>query len=185
MQQERSAAVEREMSVGVGDRIVVVGLMASGKSTVGSALAARLHRPYLDNDTMLAERTGRTLAEFSAMSIEVLHAAERETFDALLRVPPPWVASAAASLVLASANVTRLRASGVCTVWLRARPETLAARAGSGSGRPLLEHPLQAFRAMTAERDPAFAAIADVTIDVDDLDVEAIVDQIIAALSKR
>ncbi len=30
--------------------VVLVGLMASGKSTVGRLLAARLGRPFVDND---------------------------------------------------------------------------------------------------------------------------------------
>lgn len=168
------------MSAGVPGRILLLGEMASGKSTVGRALAARLHRPYLDNDTLLAQRTGHTLAEFSAIDVAVLHAAERETFAALLATPPPWVASAAASIVLDPAATERLRSSGLRTIFLRAKPETLAARAGAGSGRPLLgQDPLSVFRTITAQRDAAFAAIADAIVDVDGRDVSAIVDQII------
>ena len=42
--------------------VVLVGLMGSGKSTVGKKVAKLLGRPFVDADVALVDRTGRTVA---------------------------------------------------------------------------------------------------------------------------
>src|SRR5712691_8175196 len=44
-------------------RIVIVGFMGCGKTTVGRALAQRLGREMIDLDSLITEREGRTPAE--------------------------------------------------------------------------------------------------------------------------
>ena len=46
--------------------IVLVGLMGTGKTTVGRVLADRLGRRYVDTDDVILERTGRTVREIFA-----------------------------------------------------------------------------------------------------------------------
>jgi len=166
-------------------RLLLLGLMAAGKSTVGTALANRLQRPYLDNDVLLAQQTGSSLPQLAQLGIDGLHASERSVFDSLLRHPGPWVASAAASIVMDPDAVLELRRSGVTSVWLRATPETLAAHAGSGAGRPLLQpDPLAVFREMVHDRSEAFASSADVIVDIDGKPLDAIVSDVISAVSR-
>jgi shikimate kinase len=47
-------------------QIFLVGFMASGKSTIGPLLAARLERPFIDIDPLIVARTRRTIAELIA-----------------------------------------------------------------------------------------------------------------------
>ncbi|MFL5677082.1 MAG: shikimate kinase, partial [Chloroflexota bacterium] len=64
------------------DRIVVLGMMASGKTTVGEALARELGRPYLDNDELLERATGRTAREIAHEgSTASMRAAERAALE--------------------------------------------------------------------------------------------------------
>jgi shikimate kinase len=51
-------------------QIFLVGFMASGKSTIGPLLAARLNRPFVDIDPLIEAKTGRTIAEFIAIEGE-------------------------------------------------------------------------------------------------------------------
>ena len=60
----------------------------------------------------------------------------------------------------------RLADAGL-VVWLRARPETLQARAGSGRGRRADATSAEWIRRAAAEREPWFEAVADLVIDVD------------------
>ena len=46
--------------------IVLIGMMGSGKTTVGKLLAGRLHRPFIDTDTLIEEREGRSIPEIFA-----------------------------------------------------------------------------------------------------------------------
>jgi shikimate kinase len=44
-------------------QIFLVGFMASGKSTIGPLLAAKLDRPFIDLDPVIEARTGQTIAD--------------------------------------------------------------------------------------------------------------------------
>jgi shikimate kinase len=64
-------------------------------------------------------------------------------------------------------------------VWLRARPETLARRVGSGAGRPLLEgDPAGNLARLVAVRRPLYEELADHAVDVDDLAPERVAELI-------
>ena len=155
--------------------VVLVGSMASGKSTVGRALAARLGRRYWDNDAELRAATGRTAADIAATDgLDRLHDVEAEVLAAGLALPEPAVVAAPGSTALRRPDL-----GGVPVVWLRARPETLRARLGGGDGgRPDLGSVVEA----DAARRPGFAALATVVVDVDDRSVDEIVNEIAARL---
>src|SRR3954462_2103590 len=64
-------------------RILLVGMMGSGKTSVGRAVAARLGWPLLDNDAQILAATGRpSPAIFREGGEDALHAAERQAFTA-------------------------------------------------------------------------------------------------------
>jgi shikimate kinase len=70
-------------------------------------------------------------------------------------------------------------------VWLRARPETLARRVGTGAGRPLLAgDPAAALARLSEERRPHYEEVATDIVDVDDLPPAAVVDRVVAAASE-
>src|SRR5687767_9702466 len=113
--------------------IVVVGLMGSGKSTVGRALAEHLGLAFLDNDELLEARCGRTAAEVQdAGGRAELHRLEAEVLCEALARPQPCVVTAAASVVEDDAALARLEHHQV--VWLRASDEVLIARVEAGDG---------------------------------------------------
>ena len=68
-------------------------------------------------------------------------------------------------------------------MWLRARPETLLARIGSGTGRREDATDPDWIRARIREREPRYAAVAAQIIDVDDVEPDAIADLILGALA--
>ena len=43
--------------------LVLIGLSGCGKSTFGRRLARRLHVPFLDTDTMIEEKAGKTITD--------------------------------------------------------------------------------------------------------------------------
>jgi shikimate kinase len=165
-------------------RLLLVGMMGAGKTTVGNLLAQRLGWPYRDSDADVEADTGLTVPEiFAREGEDAFRAAEA-------RVLAEACASAVASVVSVAGGAvlnpdTRRRISRCGTVvWLRARPETLAARVGDGAGRPLLgEDPAAALVRLNDVRAPLYAEIADVVVDVDDLAPEAAAERVLAAVS--
>ncbi|MEX1296106.1 MAG: shikimate kinase [Candidatus Limnocylindrales bacterium] len=163
--------------------LVLLGMMGSGKSTVGRELASRTGWRYMDNDELVHAVTGRAPEEIDASEGEdALHEAEAEALRHALSVPPPLIAGAAAWVVTDPASVERLRRAPA-VVYLRARPETLRARIGAGEGRRDDATDLAWLRARHAERDEIYRGLASVTVDTDALDPETVADRIIEALT--
>src|SRR5438552_11350746 len=107
--------------------VVLVGLMGSGKTTVGLLLAARLGRAFVDNDVVLEARTGQTAREIAAAEgAEALHLREAEALVVALSTPAAAVVAAAAAAPLEPVAAAAMRVHEV--VYLRATPMVLAAR---------------------------------------------------------
>lgn len=151
-------------------RVVLVGMMATGKTAVGKAIAARTGWPYLDNEVLLERATGSTAARLLDERGEApLRRAEADVLTLLLGMPSPLVAAVAAGVVLDPLARERLR-SGAHVVWLRASVATLTRRVGGdGAWAWLGDQPERALARLTAERDPLYAEVADRVVDVDAL----------------
>ncbi|MBA2720638.1 MAG: hypothetical protein H0U52_15560 [Chloroflexi bacterium] len=164
------------------DRILLVGMMGSGKTAVGRELARRTGWPFLDNDALVLELTGRAPAAIDAEDGEdVLHDAEIAAFRAaIVREGSAVIAVAGAVVDAPDARAALVDAGHV--VWLRARPDTLLARIGSGAGRRADALDIEWLRARSAERAPVYADVADQVIDVDTTDVGDAVEQIVEGL---
>ena len=160
--------------------IVLLGLMGSGKTTVGAALADRLGRPHHDSDADIERAEGRTGREIATTDgVDRLHALESRHLMTALQDADPAVISAAAYVVEDPACASALEDPAVHVVWLRGQPDVLAERASTG------EHRRDAgdVATMAARRAPLFGRLADTTIDVDALSVDEIVARLSASIA--
>jgi shikimate kinase len=163
-------------------RILLVGMMGAGKTTTGHLLAERLGWAYRDSDADVEAATGLTVPELFARDGEAaFRRAEAAVLAEACADPSPSIVSVAGGAVLSEDNRRLIASSGI-VVWLRARPETLAARVGDGIGRPLLgDDPAEAVVRLDAVRAPLYAELADVVLNVDELTAVAVADRIINA----
>lgn len=170
-----------------GQKVLLIGLMGTGKTTVGELLAPRLSARYLDNDELVLIAAGSALEDLRRRAGEAgLRAAESQALTEALDIPAPAVAGVAAGVVRNPADVARLETTDATVVWLRARPETLARRVGGGGDRPWLSpDPLAVFQRMSRERNAAYEEISDLIVDVDERAPEEIVDVIVAYLDQK
>jgi shikimate kinase len=162
---------------------VLVGMMASGKTTVARRVAAALGRAVFDSDEMIERRTGRTVAQLWESGGEPAYRElETAVLDEALAAVPAGVVAAAGGVVLSAVNRARLqRASerGAVVVWLRADPSVLASRVMPGDHRPLLrDDPAATLRRLAGEREALYAEVADRVLDV----TASSVDQVAAAV---
>jgi len=169
-------------------RIVLVGMMGSGKTTVGRLLARRLGVPYIDNDEVLAARTGMYPAEImQASGVERLRRSESDALRDALADDADSVVGVAAGAILEAANRSRIRDRGR-VVWLRGHPQTLIHRLGkSGRAvRPRLARNMAAWMTEETEaRAPLYAEVATEVVDVDDLSPDEVVDAILSSRTER
>jgi shikimate kinase len=168
-------------------RVLLVGMMGSGKTTVGRALAELTGWPYVDNDAMVTELSGTATEQLQAsQGGDALHALEAVVVDRILALEPPLVAGIPGSAIASDALRAHLRAGGH-VVWLRARLDTLAARIGDGSSRPFFAgHDVGETLARLYEgREPLYAAAAQQVVDVDDLTPQQVAQRVLDALPRR
>jgi shikimate kinase len=164
--------------------VLLIGMMGAGKTTVGHELAAQTDWPYIDNDDLLRQQTGREPAEIKATEGEdVLHLAESDALDSALDLPPPRIIGVAAAAVLDPAAREALREGGH-VVWLRARPETLLERIGSGAGRRDDATDLDWLRKQAREREMLYASVATQIVDVDDRSPADIAGEVIERIDR-
>lgn len=163
--------------------IVLVGMMAAGKTSVGRRLAASRGWEFFDSDRQIEAMTGKTVAEIWRTDGEPeFRRLEAEVLTDALASTKPRVIAAAGGTVLDEAN-RRLIKQHHPVVWLRASPEVLAARLGTATHRPLLDDdPAGVLERLDAIRRPLYEEVADVVVDVDDLTPDQVVTCIEVAL---
>jgi shikimate kinase len=174
-----------QREAGPARHVVLVGLMGSGKTSVGRRLATRLGRPYRDSDKDIEAATGLTVRELRDRDgVDAMHALEaRHLLDALAD-PEPSVISAAASTIEVPECRAAMRAPDVAVIWLRAAPDVLAARfSAKDRHRPEFGSSPEVFLTEQAERrHPLFASLDPVVIDVDRIRPNEAAAQAMAAL---
>ena len=160
--------------------VALLGLMGSGKTSVGAALASSLGWAHRDSDADIAAETGRSARAIAATDgIDHLHELEARHLLRALADPEDSVISVAASTIDDPVTRAALRDPGVRTIWLRASPATLAGRVHAGDHRPEFGPGLVGvLEAQAARRGPWFASVSDEIVDVDGLSI----DQVASAL---
>ncbi len=165
-------------------RVLLLGMMATGKTTIGRALAARTGWPYVDNDELLVGATGLTARDLLARNGQpALRTAESAVLTTLLDLPEPLVAGVPGGVVLDAADRARLRHGGH-VVWLRAQVATLVERVGQAADRPWLGDDTAAtLTRLSSERAPLYAEVATQVVDVDGRSPDELADLVLAQLS--
>ena len=163
-------------------RPILIGLMGSGKSSIGRRLAKRLEMPLIDLDDYLVAEQGRSIPEIFAQDGE---AAFRQMETAALRsvINQRAVLATGGGAILSAENRALMRAHPP-VIWLKAAPEFLARRIDGDSNRPLIAagDTLQRLQALAAERYPLYEQCADFILPRGDMKKREAVDAILAFL---
>jgi len=169
------------------DRVVLIGLRCSGKTTVGRAVAERLGWDFVDADEELLARAGRTIADiFAADGEPAFRALEKETLADLCRRKKVVIATGGGA-VLDPENVTAMREDALVAhldaptdvLWRRMQTDPV-----TGEQRPALTDLDGKAEMETAarKRAPLYEAARHLVIDTEELDAEAAAEAIVEAL---
>lgn len=162
--------------------IWLIGMMGSGKSTVGRVVADRLERPFYDTDVAVEDAAGATIVDvFELCGEDVFRETEKTVLEEIATRPVGVIATGG-GIVLDGGNVDIMRSTGTI-VLLTAGEETLVRRLEESVDRPLLaEAATLRLRTLARERDERYRAAADLVVDADG-SVEVVSDLVEAVCS--
>ncbi|MFA7236232.1 MAG: shikimate kinase [Phycisphaeraceae bacterium] len=170
--------------------LVLLGYRGSGKSTVGRLLAERLGMTFVDTDDRIIEYFGgMTIRDIWAKHGEpAFRKAEVEQVQIALNNDHQVIALGGGAVMPPGArqSIEAAAAEGRCLrIYLRAKAQTLhdriASDAATATNRPRLTDGgsgLNEVQSVLAEREPTYLALADLIVDVDDLNTVQAVDRI-------
>ena len=149
----------------LGRPIVLVGLMGSGKSTVGRKLAALLGTDFVDADEAIEEAAHMTIAEiFDRFGEAYFRDGERRVIARLIEERHGIVATGGGAFV--DDRTRALILDQALAVWIDCDIDTLVERTSRRDVRPLLRDgdPKEILTRLRAAREPAYAE-APIRID--------------------
>jgi shikimate kinase len=163
--------------------IVLLGLRGAGKSTVARELARRTGAEVVDLDREVVARAGKPIPRiFADEGEEKFRALETEALKSVLG--KECVLAPGGGCVLRAENRDSIRRSGALVVYLKAKPETLAARVAGDeeNERPPLVPggPLAEAKALLVAREPFYLELARVTVETDELTAAQVSERIVA-----
>ncbi len=144
--------------------VVLVGLMGSGKTRVGTNLAHLLKLEFFDTDRLIEAKAGYTINEiFENDGEPKFREVERKTILDLLDKGPCIIAAGGGTIM--NEGVPEALKQKAITIWLKTDINELAHRLRNAHNRPLLKSgdPKEILAALAKKREP-FYAQADVTV---------------------
>jgi shikimate kinase len=145
--------------------LIMVGLMGSGKTTIGRALAKHLSKDFMDSDDEIQKRTGVTIPHIFDVEGEAgFRLRESAAIRDLVR-HDNMVLATGGGAVLTEQNRDLLQQNGV-VIYLKASVHDLWQRTRHDRNRPLLQtdDPHAKLAELFAQRDPLYRQVADIVI---------------------
>lgn len=166
-----------------GISLYLIGMMGSGKTTIGKLLADRFEYQFFDTDQLIEQITQQSVSKIFAESGEsVFRQLETQVMSELSSYVRKMV-STGGGIVITPENWGHLR-SGVI-IWLDVPIDVLKSRLESDTSRPILQSSVDletTLESLLCDRSELYAQ-ADVHISIEHHDTpEIICDRILAAL---
>ena len=166
-------------------RVILIGPMGSGKTTIGSLLAEKLGLAFRDTDHLIEEQEEKPVSQiFLDQGEDVFRAIEKKVLrDELLS--DGTVLSLGGGAPISIDAQSALRAISSYIIFLDISLSTVVPRIGFNRDRPLLlNNPRGQWQTLMEARRPIYEALADVTINVDDKSEEEIVTIALSSLEE-
>ncbi len=162
-------------------KIILVGMMGAGKTTIGKLLSNKLGYDFVDLDKIIEEKSGVKIntifeiegeAGFRVREFQVLRdSIEKEKV----------IISTGGGIVTNEKSRTQLIKHNVFIIYLKANLETLFSRLKNDNSRPILnvDNKEQVIESILHEREPQYQDLADMTVDTTHMKTNDVVKLII------
>lgn len=163
--------------------IFLIGLMGSGKTTVGRALARKLHKQFIDSDHEIEARTGASIPLIFEIEGESSFRQRESDVIRELTAREGIVLATGGGAILRPENREYLKTRGT-VIYLRASVNSILQRTSHDKNRPLLQtaDPRSRIEQLAREREPYYLELADYIVETGRPNVQSLVQNIIAQL---
>jgi shikimate kinase len=170
-------ATSRKLQSG---NLILVGMMGSGKTTMGRALARQLGKDFVDSDEEIIKRTGVTVPHIFDVEGESGFRLRETAAIKDLAARDNLVLATGGGAVLAEENRTALQQNGI-VIYLKAGVHDLWQRTRHDRNRPLLQtkDPHGRLTELFQERDPLYQQVSDIVVQSGKQSVNVLMQQLI------
>ncbi len=167
--------------------VALIGFMGTGKTTVGKVLAEKLEGKFVELDSLIEQKAGKSIPEIFQQDGEAAFRELEIEVTKEISTGGNLVIACGGGIVLNKINIDRLKSNSVI-VYLTASPNIILKRTMSdGEGRPLLNVSDRAseIRELLRFRKPFYERAADITTNTSKLDINSVAEQIIMKLKEN
>ena len=162
------------------ENVILIGMPAVGKSTVGVVVAKRLGYGFLDTDLLIQEEEGKLLKDIIAEKGTEGFLAIEDRVNAGVNVKKT-VVSPGGSVVYCENAMKHYKEIGTI-VYLKVSFETINKRLKNAKNRGVVLRDGQTLKDLYDERTALFEKYADITVSEEGLGLEDTIDAVLAAL---
>ena len=152
-----------------GGKIILIGPMGAGKTTLGKRLAQKLNRRFIDTDQIIVNNSGVDIPLIFEREGEAgFRQREKKALQEAVSIPDKAVIACGGGIVLLSENRSLIMQQEL-TIFLDISPEQQYQRVVNDRNRPLAqgENLLEKLQTMRDERLGLYEALADLRIETD------------------
>lgn len=164
------------------NKIVLVGLMGAGKTSIGRRLAVRLGLPFSDADDEIEKAADSSIEDiFERLGEENFREGERRVITRLLDGPPIVLATGGGAFM--DPETRKVISENGVSIWLRSDLDTLVKRTSKRKNRPLLKNKnhREVLKQLIEVRYPIYQ-LADIIINSLDVSAEETLHQVVKSL---
>ena len=161
--------------------IYLIGMMGSGKSTVGKTLSEKMHKPFIDLDSEIEKGTGKNISEIFDIDGEEQF---RKMETKQLKQYSESIVACGGGIVLKDENREFINENGIAILLLATMGE-LTQRLSNSGNRPLLadDNTEEALTKLWLERQLHYLNTADFTIETDGENPEQLTEEILVQIN--
>jgi shikimate kinase len=167
--------------------IALIGFMGVGKTAVGRALAKKLNKEFVELDSLIEHKAGKSIPDIFQRDGEIAFRELEIEVTKEVANGKNLIIACGGGVVLNKINIDRLRNESIM-VYLSASPRVILKRIlNDGEERPLLSTPdrILKIRELLKFRKPFYERAADIKIDTSKLDIDSVTEHIINKLKEN
>jgi len=167
--------------------LALIGFMGTGKTAVAKALARRLNKEFIELDSLIEKKAGKSIPAIFQQDGEAAFRSLETEVTGQVAGRKNVVIAGGGGIILNKINIEYLKKECVI-VYLTASPEVILKRtAGVKNKRPLLEvaDKAQRIQELLKQRQPLYEQAADIKIDTSGLDINSVAKQVISELKNE